>query len=819
MKPGKRAIVVACCGLVARWAEGAALPEIEKAIAPLADGVPEVAVARLEELARAKLSPDADAAVLTALAEAFLAAGRPADALRAAEDPALRASIGANFSRAHALAALGRWPEAAAAYEQMAGDQNNPRRADALFGQAEALRAQGKNADALHVFERLFADANWGVRARLRAIELYLEQPDVAAAARLLEHTETKLGPERKERRLLRGRIEVASNHREKAEEIFESIVQKPEGAAHAVFVSALFALADLHLQMNTPEAGDDFLENFIEHHPADAALAEVFAKLDQLYRAERKPSRRELVRWAGDPEQPRRGLAQWYLARTELRAGRREEARQFFGELLANPGTSAALAEAFLECAQMQRDDRQFDDALKTLQAARRLPLTRPQVERIDFEAARIEYLAGHFDAAASGYETLAHASPAYAAPAFFNGSLAALRLGNSARFLVDAAELTKLSGDEDARAELALQRGLVQAGQNDPHASASLEQFVRDFPQNARVSEALVALAEIEFHASPPRIDQARRSLERAAQAKPTDAARERAAYLNIWMEDAAGEGAEAKVIALANDFLRQFVNSPFASDVRLKLGETYYRRQDFANAQTQFELVAQQTPPPPLLERALFLAGESAMQSMGPQALDRALTLFDQVVKRNGDLRWAARNEQAAIERRLGKPQDALALYEEVLKSEARAADKREALCGKGDVYFELGSADAANYRRALEIFEQLANTPEISAHWRNQALFKKGTCLDRVQDRNGALAAFYQVLEEEMRPERLREFFWFYKAGFNAARLLEEDSKWDSAAAVYQKLVASAGSRSEEARERLARLRLEHFLWER
>jgi hypothetical protein len=42
-------------------------------------------------------------------------------------------------------------------------------------------------------------------------------------------------------------------------------------------------------------------------------------------------------------------------------------------------------------------------------------------------------------------------------------------------------------------------------------------------------------------------------------------------------------------------------------------------------------------------------------------------------------------------------------------------------------------------------------------------------------------------------------------------------LEDDSKWESAAAVYEKLAAAGGSRSEEAMARLKRLRLEHFLW--
>ena len=92
-----------------------------------------------------------------------------------------------------------------------------------------------------------------------------------------------------------------------------------------------------------------------------------------------------------------------------------------------------------------------------------------------------------------------------------------------------------------------------------------------------------------------------------------------------------------------------------------------------------------------------------------------------------------------------------------------------------------------------------------------------LFKKGICLEKEANRDGALETFYSVLESQTRPDRVPEFFWFYKAGFNAARLLEDDSKWESAAAIYDKLAAAGGSRSEEAKERLNRLRLEHFLW--
>jgi hypothetical protein len=125
--------------------------------------------------------------------------------------------------------------------------------------------------------------------------------------------------------------------------------------------------------------------------------------------------------------------------------------------------------------------------------------------------------------------------------------------------------------------------------------------------------------------------------------------------------------------------------------------------------------------------------------------------------------------------------------------------------------------MGGSDPNNYQQAIDIYDQLALDKNQPSHWRNQALFKKGLCLEKKNDRAGALAAFYKIIEDEARPDRRRELFWYYKAGFNAARLLEDDSKWESAAAIYEKLAASGGNRSEEAKARLNRLRLEHFLW--
>ncbi len=789
--------------------------EIEYASAPLSDGVPEVAVVRLQALLNKDLPESEWRAIAEKLAEAQIAANEPANTLVLLADARLRDLPWAKFSRAQALAALRRWAEALPLYHDLA-NTNSPFQNAAIFGAGETLRALGKRRQALAKFQLLFHDPKWGTRSQLRAAELYLELGDAPNIRQVLEHLQPATVAERRERRALRGRLELILHRPERAIGMFQAILKRPEGTPHSILIVALLGIGEAHLQAKTPEMGDDVLERFIDRQYSDPDLALVFAKLDELYRAEHKPSRNDLEKWVRRSEQPRRTFARWYLARLEIRAGRRDRARELFADVRRSVVKSPAIAPAFLEFAEFEMEDGHFAEAVAILDEAR---LLRPEPDllmRLDFLSARAQYRAMQFDTATAAFEQIAQRDSPWAKAALFNASSGWLQVGNHVRFVADYNQLKRRGGDEQSLADLRLEEGLMQAAKGDKKAAASLQRFIHDFPSNVRVSEAWVSLAELAFHSSPPRLNEAREDLNRASAATPTAAAVERRDYLRIWVEEAASED-ESKLTGLAKRFLEQHGQSPFATEVRMKLAELYYRRQDFANAQTQFQVIAEQNPNDPLAEKALFFAAKSAMSSMSEHTLDRALLLFDQVVHKNGDMRWAARNEQAVIERKLGKPKDALALYDEVLKSDSDAFEKREALCGKGDIFFEAGATDATNYSRAIEAYDQLAADKKGTTHWRNQALFKKGLCLEKKGDRADALATFYEILEAESRRDEQRELFWYYKAGFNAARLLEEDSKYDSAVAIYDKLVAAGGSRSEEAKARLKNIRLEHFIW--
>ncbi len=61
-------------------------------------------------------------------------------------------------------------------------------------------------------------------------------------------------------------------------------------------------------------------------------------------------------------------------------------------------------------------------------------------------------------------------------------------------------------------------------------------------------------------------------------------------------------------------------------------------------------------------------------------------------------------------------------------------------------------------------------------------------------------------------------RSRICSWLFKAGFDAARLLEQSQSWKSAINIYTRLAALPGPQAEEAKRRAERLRMERFIWE-
>ena len=441
--------------------------EIAAAARPIDEGVPEVAVYQLQKLT-AGLNGADEIKAEEKLAEALIAVQRPADALHLLEEPVLRDSTSGKFLRAQAFAGLNRYEEALPLYRDVARSKGE-QRAAAAFGTAEMLRALDRTDEAINAYRSLENDPRFGVPARLREAELFIAKQEGGMARRLLDGTQTKVLHDRRQKRLLHARLELLNQRPEKAIGLLDSLVKKPEGESRETVIAALFAIADAHLQLNTPESGDDYLEDFIERHPNDPALPQVFAKLDQVYRAERKAPRNELEKWARDPMQPRRSFARWYLAQSDLRAGRREEAMRQFEQIRGVTPMPAALAPALLQFARLQIEAGKIADALIILGEAEKTNPALQLREQIDFESGRAMYADLKFRDAASRFENLENDRSAIAPVALVNASLASLQADDKTKTERDKAELVRRGRSGDA-AEVSLEQALAAAQRGQP-------------------------------------------------------------------------------------------------------------------------------------------------------------------------------------------------------------------------------------------------------------------------------------------------------------------------------------------------------------
>ena len=107
--------------------------EIAEAARPIDEGGPEVAVYQLQKLT-ARLNGVDKIKATEKLAEAFIAAQRPTEALRLLEDPVLADSTRDKFLRAQAFAGLNRYEEALPLYREVAQSNDLQRAAAASDG-------------------------------------------------------------------------------------------------------------------------------------------------------------------------------------------------------------------------------------------------------------------------------------------------------------------------------------------------------------------------------------------------------------------------------------------------------------------------------------------------------------------------------------------------------------------------------------------------------------------------------------------------------------------------------------------------------------
>ena len=773
------------------FADKALLVEARQA---LDDGLPQVAIYKLRQIGQSFSKGDAVMADLL-LGRALIAAGRYAESVAILEKiPAPNAQ--ADFWLAEAYAALGESEKALQLYHQLVGDPQLD--IEAVIGEARMYNAMQQAPRAAAILKAFLEKKTVSNRVALELAGIQVNTGDAAGVLQSLATLRNASPEQRQLAEYLGARAQIISGDFPAAASRLKGIQDPPADLAAGVAVS----LAECSLNLEDTSDAEKILEQFVEENSRLPGLAAVFTALDRVYAADSAASGSELRNWSNDSKNPvRAALAKFYQARNEGRSGLKEKSRQLYNEFLAQyPGHTLAN-EALGELAASHLS---AGEAAQALAVA--LKGGGPQLDFLQGQAlsrmGRYKEAAGEFLQAAERPEIRIEALTNSA----ICGLIADIPDGENAA-------IKKLRGRDDSEAILErihFLEALHRASQREPGAGALLREIAEG--PSSFSGQARLALAEWDYLQLD--LAGARTGLRKISSGDP--AQKEREEYLAVFLADTGDQESESRVGALAGDFLKDHPESPFEPEVRLKLGETLYRRGDFLGARAQFVLVAENFPDSPLAEKAAFLSGQSLARSMNREDMERALEIFDEVAKSGGPLAQRARLSQAMLLYALKRPKDALGVFDSILAGKPEAELRALTLAEKGDTLFALGGQDPASYRLAIAAWKEIASDPAAAKNWRYQALAKMGAANEKLGAKDAALDCYYSVLSRDQKGEP--EYFWFYKAGFDAGRLLESQKLWKEAIAVYDKIASIDGPRAEEARERVNKLRLENFIWE-
>jgi hypothetical protein len=140
-------------------------------------------------------------------------------------------------------------------------------------------------------------------------------------------------------------------------------------------------------------------------------------------------------------------------------------------------------------------------------------------------------------------------------------------------------------------------------------------------------------------------------------------------------------------------------------------------------------------------------------------------------------------------------------------------------------KGELLSLMVKRDPKYLDAAIQIFYGMLHDTTAPRVWRSRS----GYLLSQIYALAGknieALEACNDVVEDcftaisQSTALTPQEYLWLYRSGFAAIEMLEAKQQWEAAARLADRLAVAGGERSEEAKLRATRLRLEHFLWDK
>ena len=794
------------------------------------DGLYRLARRRLEELVAGAPDKRRQAEGALWLARVQLASEQPAEALATLE------AHGGQV-RAQALAADYALSRAQARYDlgEMAGA------AAELDGFREKFADQEASPFALHLLAKIFmARQDWdGARETCALIEsrhpgnpaapaAWLDLADVLAGAgkpdaarTALEHVETNYaGQAWSERATLKTvELQLAHGERPRAMERLKTLAANtnllPETRAYGYRIVAQACGAE----SNFPVALGMIDRSIAAAPDPEQRLESQVVKAQFLLQSGKIDAGRELMRSAAAkvPDETRAARLQLGLADELSRMGKWDEAAAEYQAWLeafdGAAGTATALAGrgwALWSAGHPEEAAPLFERAAAAeSDPARRLPLLQ--------KSGDAQFASRQFSKAKESYAAVLAAAPEggeFAGRAQLQLAEAELALGETEAGEIRLLDLSRAKGDSEWARAATMRLGALYEDRGA--LETAIEQYGRlaeSCSEPETCAQALLARGLIRYRmgAFPAAMDDFTRLRDRMPQAKPAA----QAAFMRGWCFYLMGKDAEA--LQVCEQFLADYPASEFAPDVRFWLGEYAFNHGDPETAERRFIQLATDNPDSPRAADALYWAGRAATARRKYLAANEH---YNDLMARYPDSPRMAETllAQGDVLSELGQFAAAILAFNEVIVKFPQAPEALAAWGRKGDCQYTLGQDNPARYEEALLSYRTLLDFAGAPADLRLQAGYKVGRCLEKMGRATAALDRYMEVvyayLQEAQPPAEAG--VWFTRAAFGAAALQESAGRWKEAAGIYRRVADSGAPAAGEARDRMERLRQEHWV---
>lgn len=769
------------------------------------------------------------------LAEALVRAGKSLEAL--AFYASLPESSGNTYWKAIALIQQGRLTEGLRLLDGISGEEG--RRDDVLEAKAYAGMLLGDKALERSSLEGLAGSGNvrTAARARIRLAQGLLDEDKAAEADQVLapvleEGVKAEIGDIYPYVKVVQARVLAAMGKWDEAKAIDAELIasakvpvkmkdlarvsmalseMKAGGSAGKGEV-AVQADHDSEVPAAAVITGEDQLVSLIGIRPDSALLPSAFqALIDEKTFLTNPQAFEKLVSWTNQTDSNRQPLASYALADTYYKRNEPDLAFETVQKGLRTNPDHPVVRKMVLETVARLIRAGKYDEAAGLIESY-------PHEDAgVYFNSGLVAYGKKDYENAARFFDkSAAMAGERLARAAYYNANLNALAMGDErkqASLIKAVEEMPRL------QQTLAYEQAHYAAQNFEPGAIEKLKQFIEEYPDSEDRVAAILDLAELALNISPPRLDLAREQIGALNGMKLTEEEEVRLACLDILLPES--QQIWPAAITACQEALKRFPDSPKAPDMKLKLGELFFKNGNFNESLMILQSFSRDFPDSSLKEEALFLSGKAAQQCDTEDSLQKALNIFVDIADSTSRFSKAATIEVASIQQRMGQYRQAIETLDRFLTRKLSRQMRSLALSIQAEAYSSLTGPDEEKgaLDKARGLCTQILETPNLMPWWRFSILSQRAQYAERAGDSDAALEDYYAILSyfPDVQSLNRKDWYWFYTAGFSAIHILENKQDWANAFAIAMRLSRTTGSRAAEARNIARRIQSEHFIW--